>query len=61
VEKETGKHIKVVQSDRAREFTSVKFMEYCEEQGIRRFLNLQYSPQQNDITKRKNQTILDMA
>ncbi|XP_039035462.1 uncharacterized protein LOC120171924 [Hibiscus syriacus] len=36
-------------------------MEYCEEQGIRRFLTASYSPQQNSAAERKNQTIFDMV
>ena len=61
VEKATGRHIKVVRSDRGDEYTSTTFMEYCEEQGIRRFLAAPYTPQQNGVAERKNQTILDMV
>ncbi|KAE8671027.1 hypothetical protein F3Y22_tig00112000pilonHSYRG00251 [Hibiscus syriacus] len=61
VEKATGRHIKAVRSDRGGEYTSTAFMEYCEEQGIRRFLTAPYSPQQNGVTERKNRTILDMV
>ena len=34
VEKATSRHIKAVQSDRGVEYTSMVFMEYCEEQDI---------------------------
>ncbi|KAE8721174.1 hypothetical protein F3Y22_tig00016637pilonHSYRG00095 [Hibiscus syriacus] len=61
VEKATGRHIKAVRSDRGGEYTSTAFMEYCEEQGIRRFLTAPYSPQQNGVAERKNRTILDMV
>ena len=61
VEKETGRHIKVVQSDRGGEYTSTAFMEYYEEQGIRRFLTAPYTPQQNGVAERKNRTILNMV
>ena len=37
VEEATNKHIKVVRSDKGDEYTSTTFIEYCEEQGIRRF------------------------
>lgn len=40
---------------------STAFISYCEEQGIKRFLTTPYSPQQNNVTERKNRTILDMA
>ena len=36
-------------------------MEYCEEQGIRRFLTASYTPQQNGVAERKNWTIFDMV
>ena len=61
VEKETGRHIKAVRSDRGGKYTSTAFMEYCEEQGIRGFLTAPYTPQQNGVAKRKNRTILDMV
>ena len=60
VEKATDRQIKVVQSDRGGEYTSTTFKEYCEEQGIRRFLTAPYTPQQNGVAERKNRTILDM-
>nr|KYP43697.1 Retrovirus-related Pol polyprotein from transposon TNT 1-94 [Cajanus cajan] len=61
VEKETNKQIKALRSDRGGEFTSAEFMEYCEEQGIKRLLTAPYSPQQNGVAERKNRTILDMV
>jgi len=61
VEKETDRHIKAIRSDRGGEYTSTAVMEYCEEQDIRRFLTAPYTPQQNDVAKRKNRTILDMV
>lgn len=60
VEKATDRHIKAVRSDRGGEYTSIVFMKYCEEQGIRRFLTAPYSPQQNGVAERKNRTVLDM-
>jgi transposase InsO family protein len=61
VEKVTGRHIKAVRSDRGGEYTSTAFIEYYEEQGIRRFLTAPYSPQQNGVAERKHRTILDMV
>jgi len=61
IENETGTKIKVVRSDRGGEYTSAEFMRYWEELDIRRFLTASYSPQQNGVAKRKNQTILNMV
>ncbi|KAM2045153.1 hypothetical protein ACFX1T_009386 [Malus domestica] len=61
VEKESGCKIKAMRSDRGGEFTSKKFQEFCEANGIRRPLTVPRSPQQNGVAERKNRTILDMA
>jgi len=61
IENETCTKIKAVRSDRGGEYTSAEFMRYCEELGIRRFLIASYSPQQNGVAERKNQTILNMV
>lgn len=61
VEKATGRHIKAIRSDRGGEYTSIAFVKYCEEQGIRKFLTAPYTPQQNGVAERKNRTILDMV
>ncbi|KAE8691290.1 hypothetical protein F3Y22_tig00110890pilonHSYRG00631 [Hibiscus syriacus] len=61
VEKATSRHIKAVRFDRGGVYTSTAFIEYCEGQGIRRFLTAPYSPQQNGVAERKNRTIIDMV
>ena len=61
VENESGQKIKALRSDRGGEFTSKEFQEFCATSGIRRFLTVPRSPQQNGIAERKNRTILDMA
>jgi hypothetical protein len=61
VEKESGQEIKAMRTDRGGEFTSKEFLEFCEENGIRRPLTVPRSPQQNGVAERKNRTILDMA
>ncbi|KAJ4700583.1 Retrovirus-related Pol polyprotein from transposon TNT 1-94 [Melia azedarach] len=47
VEKESGRQIKAMRTDRGGEFTSKEFQEFCEANGIRRFLTVPRSPQQN--------------
>ncbi|KAM2249678.1 hypothetical protein ACFXTI_004281 [Malus domestica] len=54
VEKESGCKIKAMRSDQGGEFTSKKFQEFYEANGIRRPLTVPRSPQQNGVAKRKN-------
>ncbi|GJV97012.1 retrovirus-related pol polyprotein from transposon TNT 1-94 [Tanacetum coccineum] len=61
VEKTTGQYIKALRSDRGGEYLSISFIKFCEEQGIKRFLTTPYTPQQNGIAERKNQTIMNMV
>ena len=43
------------------EFTSDEFNSYCEAHGIKRYLTAPYSPHQNGVVKRRNQTVVAMA
>lgn len=61
VEKESGRRIKAMRSNRGGEFTSKEFQEFCEANGICRPLTVPISPQQNSIVERKNRTILNIA
>ncbi|KAJ4723526.1 Retrovirus-related Pol polyprotein from transposon TNT 1-94 [Melia azedarach] len=61
VEKESGRQIKAMRTDCGGEFTSKEFQEFCETNGIRRFLTIPRSPQQNGVAERKNRTILNIA
>lgn len=61
VEEETGKKWKVLHTDREGEFTSIEFGVYCAEEGLQRHLTAPYSPQQNGVVERRNQTIVGMA
>ena len=61
VEKETSSYIKCLRIDRGGEFTSQDFNEFCKENGIKRHLTTSYTPQQNGVVERKNQTIMNMV
>ncbi|KAL4295260.1 hypothetical protein GQ457_12G032180 [Hibiscus cannabinus] len=61
VEKQSGKYIKILRSDRGGEYTAKLFEDFCKEHGIIHQLTVRYTPQQNGVAKRKNRTILDMA
>lgn len=54
VEKQSDYCIKSLRSDGGGEFTSNKFKEFCEANGIRRPLTVSRSPQQNDVVESFN-------
>jgi transposase InsO family protein len=43
------------------EFTSVEFGRYCAKHDVHRQLTASYSPQQNGVVERRNQSVLSMA
>jgi hypothetical protein len=53
--------LKALRTDRGGEFTSNEFRNYCEMLGIKRYLTMPYSPQQNRVDERRNQTVVGMA
>ena len=61
VENQSGRTIKILRSDRGREYMSNEFQQFCEEQGIKRQLTTPYSPKQNEFAERKNGTVVEMA
>nr|GFA98389.1 putative RNA-directed DNA polymerase [Tanacetum cinerariifolium] len=61
VEKEAEVKIKCLRTDRGGEFNSGEFKSFCESSGIQRQLTAGYTPHQNGVAERKNQTILNMV
>ena len=61
METETGKKLRVLRTDRGGEFTSVEFGLYCAGHSVEHHLTALYSPQQNGIVERRNQTVVGMA
>jgi transposase InsO family protein len=61
VEVETRRKLKALRTDRGGEFTSTEFGQYYAEHGIHRQLTAPYSPQQNGVVERRNQSIVVMA
>ena len=59
VENQLNKKIKILRSDRGREYES-PFEQFCAENGIIHQTTTPYSPQQNGIAERKNRTLKDM-
>ncbi|KAL0396346.1 UNVERIFIED_CONTAM: Copia protein [Sesamum calycinum] len=54
-------NLKVLRTDRGREYLSEQFKRICEDKGITRHLTIPYTPQQNGIAERRNRTLLEMA
>ena len=61
VEAKSGKKLRVLRTDHGGEFTSVEFVAYCADQGLVRHHTAPYSPQQNGVVERRNQTVVGMA
>lgn len=61
VEKQSGRDIKILRTDRGGEFNSNDFTNFCVMHGIRRQLTAAYTPQQNGVAERKNRTIMNMV
>jgi hypothetical protein len=51
----------VLRTDNGGEFTVAEFASYCADEGVQRHYSASYSPQQNGIVERRNQTIVGMA
>jgi hypothetical protein len=60
-EVECGKKLKVQRTDRGGEFTSSRFINYCNDTGVLRHLTVPYSPQQNGVVEHRNQTVIGAA
>ena len=58
-EAECEKKMRVLRIDRGGEFTSESFDKYYDEFGIQRHPTAPYSPQQNGVVERQNQTIVE--
>ena len=61
VEKQVGKCIKVLRSNRGGEYLLDQFKEYLKENEIISQLTPFATPQHNSIAKRRNRTLLDMV
>ena len=61
VEKQTGKSIKTLRSDRGGEYLSYEFQDYLKEYGILSQWTPPGTPQLNGVSERRNRTLLDMV
>jgi len=60
-EAESGKKLHILRTDCGGEFTSVEFAAYYADQGVGQHHTVSYSPQQNGVVERRNQTVVGMA
>ncbi|KAM2111916.1 hypothetical protein ACFX1R_014483 [Malus domestica] len=61
VEKQTGKQIKTLRSDRGGEYLSNEFLDYLKECGIVSQWNPPGTPQHNGVSERRNRTLMNMV
>ncbi|GKD57115.1 retrotransposon protein, putative, ty1-copia subclass [Tanacetum coccineum] len=61
VENQLGKTIKSLRSDRGGEYMSQEFLDHLKEHGIIAHRTPPYTPQNNGVSERRNQTLLDMV
>ena len=60
-ERQTGRKLKVLRTDRGGEYLSNEFRDELEESGVRHQLSAVETPQQNGIAERINRTLLDLV
>ena len=56
-----ARRVKILQTDRGREYLSDMFNEFCKEKGIQRQLMIPRTSQQNGVAKCRNRAFLDMV
>jgi len=61
VETQLERRIKILRTDRGREYLLDMFKEFYEEKEIQRQLTIPRTPQQNGVVERRNRTLLDMV
>ena len=61
VENESACLIRTIRLDYGKKYTSETFNRFCEEAGIEHQLTAPYTPQQNDVSERRNRFIMKMT
>jgi hypothetical protein len=60
-ERKSGNLLCALRTYRGGEFTAAQFKEYCDELSVFRELTAPYSPQQNGVVERRNQSVMAAA
>lgn len=50
-----------MRSEKEGEYESKEFVDFCKQCGIKKHTKTRYTPHQNEVTKIKNQTFMNMA
>ena len=58
IEKNTGKHIKILRMDNGEEIESLQFEDFYKSSGIKRQLTMPYNPQQNGVVQKEKHDCL---
>lgn len=61
VEKQAGKNIKLLRSDKGGEYNLGDFNKYCKQNGIMQQFIVPHKPQKNGVAERKNRTLIECA
>ena len=61
VENWSGHRIKILRTDRGGEYVSIELLNFYKTLGTKNQFTAWYTPQQNDVTKIKNITIMEMV
>lgn len=60
-EVESARKLNTLRTDHGGEFIAQAFAKHCAQQGVQRHLTVPYTPQQNGVVERRNQTVMVMA
>jgi transposase InsO family protein len=58
---EAGRKLGTLRTDQGGRFTARAFIKYCTKEGIQWHLTAPYTPEQNGVVERRNQTVMGMA
>jgi transposase InsO family protein len=61
VQNEFDTKVKKIRSDNGTEFNNTQVEDFLDEEGIKNEFSAPYTPQQNEVAKRKNHTLIEMA
>jgi transposase InsO family protein len=61
IEKQTGKCIKAIRTDRGKEYVNNQMMDYFQKHGIHHQKTIAYTPEQNGVSERCNRTLVERA